>query len=264
MYRNKDWLQKQYIELKIKVKDIAKQCNIGNDTVYEWLKKFNIELNTEKRKNIINKELLISLYIDNKMSASEIAKKLECSHQTILNYLKKFNIERRKASEAQSIYLYEKGGIAQASESQKLVWERKGYKDKMSNVHKEVHKNNPNLAIEHSAKLQNIELKEWEGFKEPINLRVRKSSDYREWRTNIFERDKYTCAKCKKVGGKLHAHHILNFSTHKDLRFDINNGITLCENCHNPNIKGSFHNIYGNFNNTKEQLNEFLTSQMSK
>ena len=260
LYRNKDWLQKQYVELKIKAKDIAKQCNVGNDTIYEWLKKFNIELNTEKRKNEINEELLMNLYVDNKMSTLEIAKKLECSHPTILNYLKKFNIKIRTYSESQNIYLYEKNGIEKSSISQKLVWERDGYKEKMSNIHKEVYRNNPNLAIEHSAKLQGIELEEWEDFKEPINSRIRKSTDYKEWRCSVFERDKYTCAKCKKVGGKLHAHHILNFSTNEDLRFDINNGITLCKDCHDIHIKGSFHNVYGYFNNTKEQLYEFLTS----
>ena len=73
------------------------------------------------------------------------------------------------------------------------------------------------------------------------------------WRKAIFVRNDYTCRKCKKRGGKLHCHHIQNFAQYSELRFDINNGITFCRDCHN-----CFHKIYGKKNNTKEQLEEFL------
>lgn len=37
---------------------------------------------------------------------------------------------------------------------------------------------------------------------------------------------------CKIKGGYLQAHHIKSFSNFPDLRFDINNGLTLCLPCH--------------------------------
>lgn len=87
----------------------------------------------------------------------------------------------------------------------------------------------------------------------------RKNWRYREWRNKVYKRDNYTCQKCgDNTGGNLEAHHILNYSEYKDKRYNVDNGITFCEKCHNPIFEGSFHNKYGTRDNTKEQLNEFL------
>lgn len=50
---------------------------------------------------------------------------------------------------------------------------------------------------------------------------------YKKWRMNVFTRDKFRCKICKtKIG--LQAHHILRWADFPELRYDINNGITLC------------------------------------
>lgn len=92
---------------------------------------------------------------------------------------------------------------------------------------------------------------------------ARNSKEYNEWMEKVFKRDKYTCQRC---GSKLNiqAHHILPFSQYKNLRTDINNGITLCERCHSSRIYGSFHWKYGTINNTKEQLEEYISSYKIK
>lgn len=58
----------------------------------------------------------------------------------------------------------------------------------------------------------------------------RNSYSYRKWREQVIERDK-KCAICNSTD-KLVAHHIKPFAEYPTLRFDINNGITLCESCH--------------------------------
>jgi hypothetical protein len=57
--------------------------------------------------------------------------------------------------------------------------------------------------------------------------------EYMEWRRLVFEHDHYTCQKCgDKRGHNLQAHHIERWVDNHALRFDVNNGITLCRDCH--------------------------------
>lgn len=93
----------------------------------------------------------------------------------------------------------------------------------------------------------------WRGGVNSTNDTIRKSIEYKLWRKSCFERDNYTCQKTDISGGKLVVHHINNFADYPELRFAIDNGITLSEKAHRE-----FHKIYGTRNNTLEQLNEFL------
>lgn len=72
----------------------------------------------------------------------------------------------------------------------------------------------------------------WRGGVTPENKRVRESLEYQAWRTAVYERDNYTCQDCGQRGGRLNADHILPFSLFIEQRFDINNGRTLCYDCH--------------------------------
>jgi len=92
----------------------------------------------------------------------------------------------------------------------------------------------------------------WKGGITSLNHFFRNNVDYKLWRKAIFERDNFTCQACKKYGGDLKAHHINNFSDFPELRFAIDNGITLCKSCHQK-----FHKMFGQKNNTKEQLEIF-------
>jgi len=62
---------------------------------------------------------------------------------------------------------------------------------------------------------------------------MRKSVEYSLWREAVFKRDNWTCVWGGKAhGNKLHADHIQKFSEYPELRFAIDNGRTLCVNCH--------------------------------
>lgn len=83
-------------------------------------------------------------------------------------------------------------------------------------------------------------------------IRSRTKSD--KWREQIYERDNYTCQCCnKKSIGNIVAHHLDGYHWCEEGRYDVDNGITLCVNCHKV-----FHKIYGVKNNTKQQFEEFM------
>lgn len=54
--------------------------------------------------------------------------------------------------------------------------------------------------------------------------------EYKEWRRSVFCRDNYQCVLCGST--KLEAHHINNWSDYPELRFSIDNGVTVCKNHH--------------------------------
>ena len=99
----------------------------------------------------------------------------------------------------------------------------------------------------------------WQGGKTTENKKIRNNIDSRLWREAVFARDNFTCQKTGIRGGKLNAHHILNFSQYPELRFAIDNGITLSDDAHKE-----FHKIYGTKNNNLEQLTEFLNNSLGK
>ena len=92
------------------------------------------------------------------------------------------------------------------------------------------------------------------GISTPNNL-IRHSVEYRLWREAVYKRDNWTCQKYGIVGNRLVAHHIKNFSKYPELRFSIDNGITLSRKAHEQ-----FHKKYGKRNNNREQLIEFLNN----
>ena len=101
----------------------------------------------------------------------------------------------------------------------------------------------------------------WRGGVNCENDTLRHRAEYKKWRTFVYERDNYICQCCGKRGNELNAHHVYSFAFNEELRYNIDNGITLCVECHESAKEGSFHNIYGTKNNTPDQLREYILNK---
>ena len=72
----------------------------------------------------------------------------------------------------------------------------------------------------------------WRGGITNETQKGRKLAIYRIWRIAVFTRDDYTCQECGQHGGILNADHIKPWSLFPELRYAIDNGRTLCIDCH--------------------------------
>ena len=86
----------------------------------------------------------------------------------------------------------------------------------------------------------------WKGGITKIDRIIRGMKEYLQWRSDVFQRDNWACKTCGRNGCYVTAHHLKSFHLiikqydiknvddarkYKEL-WDINNGITLCEDCH--------------------------------
>lgn len=119
-------------------------------------------------------------------------------------------------------------GIPNSVEQRKKISESlKGIKHSEEAIKKRAETNKSNYDIK--------------GRKTPQMKLIRSSFEYKLWRAAVFERDKYICRFCGAKGGwckmarkkiVLNADHIKPFSLFPELRFAIDNGRTLCFDCH--------------------------------
>lgn len=125
------------------------------------------------------------------------------------------------------------------------------YKAIYCNKCKQLGKKNHFYGMHHSnetrEKMQGENSGNWKGGITPLYEAIRCCFEYRQWRSDIFTRDNFTCQKCgDAIGGNLVAHHIVEFADiieryeittlEEALKceelWNINNGQTLCDDCH--------------------------------
>lgn len=113
LYKNKEWLEKQYLDNKLSIVQIGKLCNCSNVTIFNWLKKLNIQTRScgegihlargnhcklsQEARQWIDGELLGdgSLYSKSKYSANfRYGSKYEEYAQYVSNTLNSFGIKQ--------------------------------------------------------------------------------------------------------------------------------------------------------------------------
>ena len=72
----------------------------------------------------------------------------------------------------------------------------------------------------------------WKGGKTKESKIRKTNAEYKEWRMKVFERDNFTCQMCGEKSRTLEAHHIKEQCNYPELIYDVDNGLTLCHECH--------------------------------
>lgn len=83
---------------------------------------------------------------------------------------------------------------------------------------------------------------------EEERIKGRDYFEYKQWRRKVFEKDAFTCQCCGQIGGNLVAHHKDGYHWCVERRTDVENGVTLCEECHDD-----FHSKFGYRHNSEKQ-----------
>jgi hypothetical protein len=227
----KESLIQEYVHKLRTAKSIAKQIGVDERLIGHRLKKFDIPrrdttfadghsvdldavLTPEQRIlwEKLSKERLEKLYIRQQLTAEEIAIMTKCHHCTILKALKRHKIPIRPP-------IFSKG----------YVPPHKGLTKEQHPHAAAISKGKKGRPNPHCVGPRNWR---WNGGPDRPGQLGRRSNAYTLWRKAVWERDDFTCQHCWKRGGRLHAHHIKPWATHKELRLELSNGLTLCKPCH--------------------------------
>lgn len=143
-----------------------------------------------------------------------------------------------------------KGKILSAETRTKMSKAKKGIKGSYGNlgnkysieVRKKLSKSHTGVKLseDHRRKIAEGQMREkhWHWVKDRNSLeelkKGRRSAGYQDWRRTVYNRDKFRCKlQNNHCYGRIEAHHIYNWIDYPDLRYQINNGITLCH-FHHP------------------------------
>lgn len=246
----KDILYNLYWNDNLTLKEIAHKYNCSLSVVWRRMKEYNIKTRPRDENNPMYGRK------HSKNTKEKISEARKGQHNSTKTEFKKGQVSWRKGkrdlkmSERQkgkNNWMYGKTGIDHPFYGKHHSQETK---KKMSLIKKDYIPWNKGRRC---SQLDGENNPNWKGGISSEIDKIRYSSEMKTWRKKVYIRDNYTCQKCKIRGGRLCSHHIENFSSVEELRFDIDNGIILCKEHHNQ-----FHKIYGRKNNNQDQINEFL------
>jgi len=254
---SKEELKKYYIDKELTIKEVSKILGCGVSTIYNLLVKYDL---VRSKRVKISKETLYDLYCNKDWTSEAIAEEFNCSVSCVCRRLHRHGIKIKKIEleafreELYNLYIteekttYEIGkmfGFSNVTVGKLL----KKYKIKVRKAEDNfkhmrfVGKNNFNYIDGRS----------------PLSETIRKSDNTIRWRKEVFKRANYTCQKCGRRGGDLEAHHnkkpfsvifseflefynnfspveereiLLRLSSKYKPFWNIDNGITMCRDCH--------------------------------
>lgn len=223
----------------------------------------------------VNKEELVDKYTELK-SSYKVAQYFNVSATAVKRVLKNLGVLR-----TQKLAALERDNSFAGKYERTLET-----KEKLSVFRKSIKKeNHPNFGKKHSEETKkkiglaskkrlgklNPNYKDGSYKRRPRDF---KQSEFTKLRNSVFNRDNYTCKLTGKVGGHLHAHHLIPFWVCEEAFFDIDNLITVSTEshfqiCHNGswntfNTELIPDTLLAKYNLDRERLNELASLHKKK
>jgi len=239
MKRTSEALAKARKSMKLKWKDPEYrnkviQARIGykhSEETKQKLSKTHLTISAEQEEQIIN------LY-QNRLTGAEIEAEINIGQSVIFGCLKRNDIKRRSIGHRVGKPSWNKG--MKFSKEQKAKLNMAGLKlghpwnKGKTGIYSDEFRQK--LSLRNKSRTGEKAFN-WKGGISYGHKTGYYSSQYKEWRKKVFEQDNYICQDCGICSGNgkatyLTAHHIKSFAKYPELKFEISNGITLCEECH--------------------------------
>lgn len=97
-YRDKEWLEEQYLVLGRTQAEIAQELGVHYQTVKNWAKRYGLEKTDYHFRHVVpTKEWLEEHYLEKNLSIRELADKLGTSNQPIQTWLGEYGIRKPKS-----------------------------------------------------------------------------------------------------------------------------------------------------------------------
>lgn len=115
-YRNKEWLENEYINNKKSLRQIAEECEVSQASIANYLQAFEIPRKHDAPAPYKNKDWLYDQRVNQNKTYEEIAEKFNVDRKTIWYYAKKFEIKHKVKNRGGN-----KGGNKKESKADILV-----------------------------------------------------------------------------------------------------------------------------------------------
>jgi 5-methylcytosine-specific restriction endonuclease McrA len=194
-------------------------------TISYWFDKLDIDHNNQGQKPSGNGKYRDKQWLKSKIDSGkgvvEISNELNVNHKTIERWVNKFNIDyTSKNTECVGTGKYR---------DKEWMQEMHDKYDEQKDIAKEcgatlsvVNKWAKRLDIDYESR--------YERQRNP-DAGWRERDKWDETRFAVYDRDDYTCQECGQTNCEVHAHHI-EFVSNGGAKYDMENLVTLCKDCH--------------------------------
>lgn len=240
-YKDKNWLEQKYCNEKLSAVEISKTCNVTVRTIYNWMIKHHIERRKicESKSFHVNpllksKEWLYEQYVLQSKTIKQIEK--EINETTVQYWLKKHKIKIRKS------YEHFKPKFGKDNCMYNKIGDKNHFYGKKHNIETKLI-----ISRKNRGKNKGQKNSSWNGGKTSLYDKIRKCNQYKNWRSEVFEKDNFTCVFCGyDKGSIIEADHIKPFALilqenniktiyqayNCEKLWSVDNGRTLCKHCH--------------------------------